>query len=151
MGICLSRKCSRLCKATSLHLIIWFSITTRTSPHNSLHLSRSRISHPCKVVVSLTSIIMRMVLVLHVFTLRIQVLKEILLLSLTVTYIECVPCVLFMIKDVHGWCRELVIVRTLVMNICISTSTSIEAILMGDLWVFDNSICVCIHNFLTRT
>ena len=59
-----------------------------------------------------------------------------------------------MVKDVR-WCRELIIIWTLVMNVSIATSACIEAILMWDMWVVGSSsyysIGVCLHNFLTRT
>ena len=69
-------------------------------------------------------------------------------------HIEGVSSVLFVVEDVHRWCWELIIVWTLVMNICIATSTSIETILMGNVGVIGSSyysIGVRLHNFLTRS
>ena len=80
-----------------------------------------------------------------------QVFKQVLLLSLAVTHIEGIACILLMVKDVHLRSRQLVIIRALIVNIWITTSTCIvEAVLMGDMGIIGTSysISVCLHNFL---
>ena len=94
---------------------------------------------------------MGMMMVLHSFTLGMQVFKQVLLLSLAITHIEGVACILLMVKDFHCRIRLLIIVRTLIMTIWIATSTCIEAILMGDMGIVCASYPIsipCLHNFL---
>ena len=80
-----------------------------------------------------------------------QVFKQVLLLSLAITHIEGIACILLVIiKEFDCRIRLLIIVRTLIMTIWVATSTCIEAILMGDMGIGCASypISICLHNFL---
>ena len=81
---------------------------------------------------------MRVVILVHIvdFALRVEFLEESLLLSLAITDIKGVPCILFVIEDLHlVW--QLVIVGTL--DIALSSLVRDAAC---------DSISVCLHHLL---
>lgn len=75
-------------------------LSTRAIPHYSLHASGGGVPCSSKVVVSLASVVLRMLVVQVNFALGMEVFEQILLLSLAVAHIERVSGVLFMVVEV---------------------------------------------------